>query len=169
MNDIRTLNRKSSNAVLGGVCAGMGEYFRVDPIIFRIIFIVLSIKFGLGLLLYVVLWIALPEEPPYNFRNTEEDFTTEDSDQPKDNYEFNQSATMENQENYDPNDPYYKRKNKGNLTGGLILIAIGILFLISNLVPHISFGWIIRTWWPLILVVVGAVMLGNHYREKRNY
>jgi phage shock protein PspC (stress-responsive transcriptional regulator) len=56
----KRLYRDSENAVIAGVCSGLGAYFNVDPIVFRIIFIALFFATGLGLILYVVLWIAAP-------------------------------------------------------------------------------------------------------------
>ncbi|HZV11579.1 MAG TPA: DUF5668 domain-containing protein [Candidatus Kapabacteria bacterium] len=46
---------------------------------------------------------------------------------------------------------------RGNITGGLILIVIGLLFLMSNLVPEFDFG----KYWPLILIAIGIGMLIN--------
>jgi phage shock protein PspC (stress-responsive transcriptional regulator) len=45
---------------LAGVCGGLGEYFAVDPVLFRIGFILLAFACGAGILLYVVLWLLLP-------------------------------------------------------------------------------------------------------------
>jgi phage shock protein PspC (stress-responsive transcriptional regulator) len=55
------LYRDTDNAVIGGVCSGLGAYFDADPVIFRIIFIILLFCRGGGLLIYIVLWIAMPE------------------------------------------------------------------------------------------------------------
>ena len=53
------LYRDPDNAILGGVCSGLGAYFNVDPLIFRIIFLVSLLAYGLGLV-YLILWIVLP-------------------------------------------------------------------------------------------------------------
>lgn len=47
---------------ISGVCGGLGKYFDLDPVIFRIIFGILIIGYGVGLLPYILLWIAMPEE-----------------------------------------------------------------------------------------------------------
>jgi phage shock protein C len=47
--------------VIAGVCGGLGRYFNFDPVLFRIAFLVLLIPGGLGLLLYIIAWIAIPE------------------------------------------------------------------------------------------------------------
>ena len=53
--------RDPDNRVLGGVCGGLGAYMGIDPIIIRIIFIVIFFGFGAGLLIYLILWIIIPE------------------------------------------------------------------------------------------------------------
>ena len=46
---------------IAGVCAGLGEFFEIDPVIFRIIFIVLTFLGGVGILLYMILWLVVPK------------------------------------------------------------------------------------------------------------
>lgn len=57
----RRLYRDPDNRVLGGVCGGIGAYMNIDPVIFRIIFVIIFFGFGVGLLIYLVLWIVIPE------------------------------------------------------------------------------------------------------------
>lgn len=57
----KRIYRDPDNRVLGGVCSGLGAYFNVDPLVFRIIFLVLFFGAGTGLILYIVLWIVIPE------------------------------------------------------------------------------------------------------------
>ncbi len=56
----KRLYRDSDHSYVAGVCSGLGEYFGTDPIVMRIIFIALTIFQGFGLLLYIILWIAVP-------------------------------------------------------------------------------------------------------------
>lgn len=56
----KRLYRNTDDRVLGGVCSGLGSYFGIDPIIFRILFFVTIFTFGFGPLLYLALWIAVP-------------------------------------------------------------------------------------------------------------
>ncbi|HDZ40273.1 MAG TPA: PspC domain-containing protein [Bacteroidetes bacterium] len=53
--------RDPDNRIISGVCSGMAAYWRIDPWIMRVIFIVISLPGGLGILIYVILWIVLPE------------------------------------------------------------------------------------------------------------
>lgn len=55
--------RRSSDKMIAGVCAGVAEYFGVDPVIVRIIFVGLALAGGPGLLLYIILWIIMPDYP----------------------------------------------------------------------------------------------------------
>ncbi len=58
----RRLHRSRSDRVIAGVCGGLGEYFRVDPVWFRLAFVLLVIAgAGGGAVLYVVAWVVLPE------------------------------------------------------------------------------------------------------------
>src|SRR6266508_132031 len=56
----RRLTRRMDNRVIGGVASGLGTYFGVDPVIFRIGFVALTLAGGTGLLIYLLLWALLP-------------------------------------------------------------------------------------------------------------
>jgi phage shock protein PspC (stress-responsive transcriptional regulator) len=58
----RRLERSRSDRKLAGVAGGLARYFDLDPIIFRIGFIILTVLGGSGLLVYVAGWLILPEE-----------------------------------------------------------------------------------------------------------
>jgi phage shock protein PspC (stress-responsive transcriptional regulator) len=53
--------RDPDNRVIGGVCSGMGAYWNIDPVILRIIFIALVLAGGIGVIVYLILYIVLPE------------------------------------------------------------------------------------------------------------
>lgn len=57
----KRLYRDPDQAILAGVSAGLGAYFNVDPVIPRIIFVCLTIFGGTGILIYIILWLILPE------------------------------------------------------------------------------------------------------------
>jgi len=71
--------RDQKRKILGGVCAGLGNYFNVDPVWIRLLFAFLTLAYGVILLVYLVLWIAVPgsydlDEPQLTkklFRNPE--------------------------------------------------------------------------------------------------
>ena len=57
----KRLYRDPDNRVLGGVCGGLGAYFNNDPLLFRILFIILFFIGSVGFWIYIILWIAIPE------------------------------------------------------------------------------------------------------------
>ncbi len=56
----RRLYRAANDKVLGGVCAGLANYLKLDPAIVRLLFVLISFTWGFGFLLYIILWIVLP-------------------------------------------------------------------------------------------------------------
>jgi phage shock protein C len=56
------LYRSSSDRLVGGVCSGLGIYFRISPVLVRVFFIALTILGGIGALLYLMLWISVPSD-----------------------------------------------------------------------------------------------------------
>lgn len=59
----KRLHLSTSDRKVGGVCGGLGERFEIDPVLFRAVFILLALACGLGLLLYIVLWLLIPRAP----------------------------------------------------------------------------------------------------------
>jgi phage shock protein C len=59
----KQLVRRESNKVIAGVCAGLGEYFGVDPVLVRLGFVIAVLVFGFGVLPYIILWILMPRRP----------------------------------------------------------------------------------------------------------
>ena len=58
----KKLYKDEDNKIFGGVCAGLGHYFNIDPIWVRLLFIISPwITFGTALVVYIVLWIVLPK------------------------------------------------------------------------------------------------------------
>ena len=57
------LYRSTTNKIVGGVCGGLGEYFDIDPVLIRIIMVLLFLAKGLGILAYIIAWIIIPKRP----------------------------------------------------------------------------------------------------------
>jgi phage shock protein PspC (stress-responsive transcriptional regulator) len=57
----RRIYRDPDRRIFGGVCAGLAEYLNMDALIIRIIFVILVLAGGFGILIYLVLWVVLPE------------------------------------------------------------------------------------------------------------
>ncbi len=67
MDEIKRLYRSPTDRKIAGVCGGLGEYFHCDPVIFRIIFLLLILLGGFGLILYLVMWFIVPVEKIWRF------------------------------------------------------------------------------------------------------
>ena len=125
--------------MIGGVAGGIAEYFDIDPVIVRIIF-VCALFFGAGILAYILLWIIIPEEPfTFDKNNTSEQSTTSE-----------QKTTVEN-ENENIEHKHNGNKRTSYIFGGL-LVVLGVILLFSNFVSFDAF-------WPLIFIALGAALL----------
>lgn len=62
-SEYKHLYRSRDQRMLMGVCGGLGEYFKLDPTLVRLAFVIATLMGGPGLIAYVVLLIVVPEEP----------------------------------------------------------------------------------------------------------
>ncbi len=60
---MKKLHRLAGDKKIAGVCAGLGEYFDLDPVFLRLFFLVSLFFGGIGALVYLLLWIMVPERP----------------------------------------------------------------------------------------------------------
>jgi phage shock protein PspC (stress-responsive transcriptional regulator) len=138
--------------MIAGVCGGLGEYLKVDPILFRILFVLALLVGGGGLVVYIVLWIVVPEGQPRPLTNVNP------------NNEHMNDTSNQTDNNFKPGqEPVKPQKNDGNLWAGLILITLGGIFLIDRFVPRIDFGDL----WPLILIVVGVILITKSVQQGK--
>jgi phage shock protein PspC (stress-responsive transcriptional regulator) len=56
----KRMYRNPDDMIISGVCGGIGAYLNTDPVLFRILFVLFTVSFGVGVFLYLALWIALP-------------------------------------------------------------------------------------------------------------
>lgn len=144
----KRLFRDTSNQVIGGVASGLGRYFNIDPLLIRILFVLLAIFGGGGLIIYILLWIFVPDNHNATIYN--------------DSRAEGQHFESESGEPYQS--PVSADTSRGSLVAGLILITIGALFLVDRFVPRIYFDDL----WPLILVVGGVALIINHFKKEKN-
>ena len=157
----KKLYRSTSDSMLGGVCGGLGKYFDADPNLIRLIFVIFAAITGFGILVYLALWLILPEEGEDAKRPLADrvrDGTDAIVDRTKKLGEEVRSTTG-------PSNP------AATLVIGLILVVLGVVFLLRNIgIPWLS--WIaFGTLWPALLILVGAAFLwrwlaGGDRREE---
>ena len=63
----KRLYRSRENRQIAGVCAGLAEYFNVDPTLVRLVFVAMFLLGGPGILIYIIMMIVVPEEPRFDY------------------------------------------------------------------------------------------------------
>lgn len=61
--ETKKLYRSKDDCWVAGVCGGIGRYFNLDPTLIRALFVIFTLFGGSGILLYLILWLIIPEEP----------------------------------------------------------------------------------------------------------
>ncbi len=139
----KRLYRSRQHNVIAGVCGGLGEYFDVDPVFVRILAVILVFAHGIGLVAYIVAWIAMPKSPLV----TASVETVASTETPVDTQP--------------PAEPSVWAK----YWVGIILIGLGVIFLADHLFWW--FHW--RYVWPILLILAGAALiLRSSTRHKNN-
>ena len=158
MEQPKRLYRSRYDSMIGGVSGGLAEYFNIDILAVRIVFVILTLFAAGGVLLYIILWIAIPIDPDYSypqFKNTKTS-TKMENENPAPEKEFKKPFPHN----------FEKRKNDGNLIAGIVLITLGALFLIARFIPRIDFADL----WPVLLIVAGILIMKNNWNKpKDNY
>jgi phage shock protein C len=150
MNTERRLTRSRSDYMLGGVCAGLGKYFGIDPTIVRLIMVLLVISGGSGIFLYIVLWIVMPRED------------LQDTQGALNGDEIGRRARQMGEEMRQVTSQPPARTVQFL---GIALVVLGLVYLVQNL--HIP--WLIwfnsQIAWPIVLVLAGALLLVRAFRK----
>lgn len=159
MEKNKRLYRSAKSKVFGGVAGGIAEYFDIDPIIIRLLFVIIAFAGGGGAVVYLILWVALPLEPitPFTMNmGSGEPFTASTpGDQSDPGYNTGTSGPFE---------VPAKSENRNGLIGGIVLISLGLIFLANRFIPNINFGDL----WPLVLVVLGGVLIATSFAERKS-
>lgn len=165
------LYRTVQGRVIGGVAGGLADYFGMDPTIVRLIFVLLVIFGGSGVLLYIILWIILPEKNTYNtyssFSSASPPPTGEKSGvgDAYEGFEQGKPYTSENIPFQKVAEAQQKKKMEGSLIGGAILIVLGSIFLIERFIPRIDFSDL----WPLLLISLGLILIFANLPRKDKF
>jgi phage shock protein C len=134
--------------MIAGVAGGLAEYFAIDPVLIRILFVVAFFIKGVGLLAYIILWVVVPQ------RKRELSATSPEG--------VGIDEDVESEE-IPPDPEIAQRKQKRTSYGAYLLIALGFFFLADNLLPGFHFS----DYWPVILIGLGFGLLYNA-TKKRN-
>jgi phage shock protein C len=147
----RKLYRSKTDRMVSGVCGGLAQYFSIDVTLVRLLFLLLLVFGGGGFFIYIVLAIIVPEEgstadtPQEVMQANAQDFA---------------SRARELGQGFGAASPSASNRQGPLLFGG-VLIALGVLFLVQNLL-RIN----LSQYWPLILIVIGVALLVPQFRRS---
>ncbi len=141
----------NSQTMVGGVSLGIAEYFGIDPTLIRILFAVLVFTAAPIIIIYLILYFVLPEKSTISDVESQ-NFETQESD-----FQHSISNNMS------------KNQQKNGLVGGLILIALGVIFSFKTFF-HISLFHYIGKMWPLGFIALGIWLIvkdrnGNNFQN----
>jgi len=158
---------RSENRIISGVCGGLAEYLDVDPVIIRAIFLGLIFVGGVGLLIYLILLILVPQKDKvyHPYVEVNEDGEAKVS---------SENETMKNEtfENIKEEAENLKKKisscskdscNKVAIIFRIIFIFVGLLFLLKIFFPIFQCKYII----PTTFILFGILLLLFSKKTKK--
>ncbi|MDA8216563.1 MAG: PspC domain-containing protein [Dehalococcoidales bacterium] len=150
------LYRSKDNRVIAGVCGGLGEYFAIDPVVWRLVFVLAAFFGGSGLLAYIVLAIIVPEASA-GYGRARETIRQNLDDLGRTAREFGDE--LSGRVSVETSESEVERRNRRRQAGGIILVVLGLMFMASNL--NLFFWLRFDYVWPLLLIALGiAIMVG---------
>jgi len=147
----KKIYRKTNNCIIAGVCGGLADYFEIDETLVRIIFVILTIGGGSGILLYFVLWLVIPKEGKENKKVDWEENVKEFADDVS-----NKAKTVAMEFKKEIKVEKIKTEKRQGSFFGLLLILWGGILLIDNLAPMlIRWDYV----WPGMLIFLGGYLM----------
>lgn len=145
----KKLYRSTERRIIAGVCGGIGEYFSVDPVLIRIVFLLLTLIGGSGVFFYIFCWIIIPREGHENnnqkkvsgfadeLRERAMGFTTR----------CKQYGGIKRKKNGTP---------KANILG-IFLVIFGFILLFDKISPFNFLRW--DLFWMIVIILIGLFMI----------
>lgn len=135
----KKLYKSKSDSILGGVCGGVAEYLEVDSTVIRLIWLLVFLLGGAGLLLYIIAWIIMPTEP-------------EEPSDIKEETAYDAAPEKKEKEK----ETGYGYWSEGGRNLGIILIILGGVILFRQLAPfQVPWSYV----GPLLLVLGGLYLI----------
>ncbi len=159
MEQTKKMHRTVNDKVIAGVAGGLAEYFDVDVVIFRLLFVLLFFFGGGGLLAYIIMWIVIPaKRVPFQYANSgvSSQYGTAGQDNAGNNPEDPQATHTATAKRNSPSNV--------SLVAGIILIVMGVLFLINRVIPWVDLG----NFWPVLLIIGGFFIIDPNILKSKN-
>jgi phage shock protein C len=157
----KRLYRSRTDRIIWGVCGGLAKYLDLDPIIIRLAFVFITLAGGAGILAYIIMAIIVPLEGSGSA--TAEETVKQNVTEIRDT--ANQlgkdlRATFSGETRVTEDTA---QRGRRLTTLGIIIIALGIILLLSNLNLFWWFNW--RYFWPGILILIGIFIIVRALRK----
>ncbi len=125
--------RSKTDKILGGVCGGLSDYFSVDVVLIRLLWVFSFLAGGIGFIAYMAAWIIIPEERRIGV----------------------------NQDEFEEEENIFEKKGmsdrQSQIIMGSVVIVIGVFLLVRQYLPFIPWHNI----WPIGIILIGiGVLLG---------
>lgn len=176
----KRLYRSRQDCYIGGVAGGIAEYFDVDPTLVRLAWVLFGFMGG-GVLAYLIAWLVIPPAPEgeenENFRRSEEirEKVVSTAKQVEDRIKgaTNPPSSAETPEGETAREAGETSEWKVEARGGrdqrligVILVALGVMFLANQASPFAPIRLLLSVIWPLMLVAAGIYILLNRRHHE---
>ncbi len=158
----KRLYRSRTDRIVWGVCGGLAKYFDIDPIIIRIIFVIMVLAGGAGILAYIILAIVVPLEGS-GAATTEETVKENVTEIKATANQMGQEIRATLSGTKAETTGGAAQSSRRLTTLGAIIVALGILLLLSNLNIFWWFSW--RYFWPVIIILTGTLIIMRAVRK----
>jgi len=160
MGQEKKLYRTTYDKIIGGVAGGLSEYFEVDVVIFRLLFVLLVLLGGGGLVAYIIMWIVVPAKPiPFQYNKA-----SGAQANPGPGGAPDAGDTAADSEKATSAAPSTKTPSNTSLVAGIILILVGVLFLANRMLPWFE----MRDFWPVLLIAGGFLIIDPSILKSKN-
>ena len=174
----KRMYRNSEDKIIGGVCSGIAAYLDTDPVLFRILFVLSAVFFGVGFLIYIALWIALPEARTDSQKRAmygNAYHTTRSMDKTNDNSPY--SGVSQNNTGYNSSSRLGNAINEVFRAFGRViyiivrvfLIIIGVVFVLTGFLFILSFVMVFVFKYPGAFSIDSSGMNLIYFPDFLNY
>ncbi len=137
------LTRSDTDKMIAGVCGGIAAYLGIDSVIVRLLFALLALASGIGIFIYIVLWVIMPGDDLENHIKVgvAPDLGAKSRKQNGDGRKLDQSSAI-----------------------GVLLIVFGVFFLLKQIGLFAWFGGV--PFWALVVICVGIYFLARRQNNQ---
>lgn len=144
----RKIYRSRKDRIIFGVCGGIAEYYNIESLWVRVVFIFLGITGAIGFVLYIALAILMPLNPDKASSDKNEGRMGATAEEFRDRVKGLASELRHDT----------KMDRRRNLLG-LVIVTVGVIAFFNELFPNFWIGW--KVLWPVIIILIGFTFISN--------